>query len=48
MLLVSEAGTEITIMVEQPVVTSRWCFGETPIQTYFDALSLVKENIVAA
>jgi transposase InsO family protein len=26
----------------------RWCFGKTPMQTFFDAIPLAKEKIMAA
>src|SRR5215468_8669018 len=26
----------------------RWCFGKTPMQTFFDALPLAKEKLMAA
>jgi len=26
----------------------RWCFGKTPLQTFLDAIPIVKEKMIAA
>jgi hypothetical protein len=38
----------ITEYNEQRPHQGLWCFGKTPMQTFFDALPLAKEKLMAA
>jgi hypothetical protein len=33
---------------EQRPHQGRWCFGKTPMQTFLDAMPMVKEKMIAA
>jgi hypothetical protein len=49
---IDELQTDLDVWIteynEQRPHQGRWCFGKTPMQTFFDALPLAKEKLMAA
>jgi hypothetical protein len=41
-------GAWITEYNEQRPHQGRWCFGNTPMQTFLDSVPLAKEKMIAA